>query len=74
MFMKHTISVKTGIICEVSHSELYSMFSSPASSFYLQVVALVHLLLLISHKKAEAAPLHTMEAHGGRGDVAPTHS
>jgi hypothetical protein len=25
-------------------------------------------------KKSKAVPLHAMEAHGGRGGVAPTHS
>jgi hypothetical protein len=25
-------------------------------------------------KKDKAVPLHTMEAHGGRGGIAPTHS
>jgi hypothetical protein len=25
-------------------------------------------------KKSKAVPLHAMEAHGGRGGIAPTHS
>jgi hypothetical protein len=25
-------------------------------------------------KKSKAVPLHAMEAHGGRGGVAPTHT
>jgi hypothetical protein len=29
-----------------------------------------HILL----KKSKAVPLHAMEAHGGRGGIAPTHS
>jgi hypothetical protein len=27
-----------------------------------------------SKKKSKAVPLHAMEALGGRGDIAPTHS
>jgi hypothetical protein len=28
----------------------------------------------IIHKKSKAVPLHAMEALGGRGGIAPTHS
>jgi hypothetical protein len=28
----------------------------------------------ISKVKSKAVPLHAMEAHGGRGGIAPTHS
>jgi hypothetical protein len=27
-----------------------------------------------SKKKSKAVPLHAMEAHGGRGGIAPTHT
>jgi hypothetical protein len=29
---------------------------------------------LESKKKSKAVPLHAMEAHGGRGGIAPAHS
>jgi hypothetical protein len=28
----------------------------------------------LKSKKSKALPLHAMEAHGGRGGIAPTHS
>jgi hypothetical protein len=28
----------------------------------------------INSKKRKAVPLHAMEVHGGRGDIAPTHT
>jgi hypothetical protein len=31
-------------------------------------------LLILPVKKSKAVPLHAMEALGGRGDIAPTHS
>jgi hypothetical protein len=30
--------------------------------------------LFVIKKKSKAVPLHAMEAHGGRGGIAPTHS
>jgi hypothetical protein len=35
---------------------------------------LLHLLSVRKSKKSKAVPLHAMEAHGGRGGTAPTHS
>jgi hypothetical protein len=34
----------------------------------------VVITLLIWPMFSKAVPLHAMEAHGGRGDTAPTHS
>jgi hypothetical protein len=31
-------------------------------------------LITWSKKKSKAVPLHAVEAHGGRGGIAPTHS
>jgi hypothetical protein len=30
--------------------------------------------MLDNIKKSKAVPLHAMEAHGGRGGIAPTHT
>jgi hypothetical protein len=31
-------------------------------------------VLVLLEVKTKSVPLHTMEAFGGRGDIAPTHS
>jgi hypothetical protein len=30
--------------------------------------------LRIANQKSKSVPLHAMEAHGGRGGIAPTHT
>jgi hypothetical protein len=34
----------------------------------------IHKCHNLKKKKSKAVPLHAMEAHGGRGGIAPTHS
>jgi hypothetical protein len=41
-------------------------------SLLIVFITLTVSLLLV--KKSKAVPLHAMEAHGGRGGIAPTHS
>jgi hypothetical protein len=33
-----------------------------------------NIIIIIIISKSKAVPLHAMEAHGGRGGIAPTHS
>jgi hypothetical protein len=54
-----------------------SVFAGPSSGEALVCglfTLLVNLALLNSKKKSKAVPLHAMEAHGGRGGIAPTRS
>jgi hypothetical protein len=37
-------------------------------------VGLLYFLHKKSKVKSKAVPLHAMEAHGGRGGIAPTHT
>jgi hypothetical protein len=34
----------------------------------------MYIFMIKVKKKSKAVPLHAMEAHGGRGGIAPTHS
>jgi hypothetical protein len=41
---------------------------------YLYCTTYRWILFMMMIKKSKAVPLHAMEAHGGRGGIAPTHS
>jgi hypothetical protein len=38
------------------------------------IVVMKTVVLFVVRNKSKAVPLHAMEALGGRGDIAPTHS
>jgi hypothetical protein len=44
------------------HLVIVKLLNTPRSSQYSLII------------KSKAVPLHAMEAHGGRGGVAPTHT
>jgi hypothetical protein len=51
------------------------MFEIKTLAHYLTELVYMRIFLVpIKKKKGKAVPLHAMEAHGGRGGIAPTHS
>jgi hypothetical protein len=53
--------------------QLFVVCASPTSAFQLSALAVFGDRKL-KVKKSKAVPLHAMEALGGRGGIAPTHS
>jgi hypothetical protein len=61
--------VRTRTSFRTNHSR-YPFFASKIASAHITYICLKHK----SKVKSKAVPLHAMEALGGRGGIAPTHS